>query len=359
MSADWDALAVSARRPYCAPAWMLSWWGHVAAPEARLRAVAVHDGHELVALAPCFVDPGTPATYRTLAAGTSHRVEPIARPGAEREAAGVIAAALAEADPAPGVLSFEYVDQRVGWSDLLAASWPGSKRPVPLLARAEPAPTVALSAEDYPAWMKTKSRNFRSQAGRLRRRLEAEGASFHLATSPEEIEAGVPEFARLHHARWENRGGTVALGPGVLPMLVEAGAELAESGRLRLHSIEVDGRTISSHLFVAAGGEVAYWNGGFDERFAAHQPSMQTLLAAVEECFARGDERLDLGGGAHAYKYRLADGEDTVESHLLAIRGRRYPLTRARLAPRQLRRATANRLPEGARSKLQAALRRG
>jgi hypothetical protein len=40
----WDELAVVTRRPYCSPAWVLSWWQHVRPPQAALRTVAVLDG---------------------------------------------------------------------------------------------------------------------------------------------------------------------------------------------------------------------------------------------------------------------------------------------------------------------------
>ncbi|MGI8846114.1 MAG: GNAT family N-acetyltransferase, partial [Thermoleophilaceae bacterium] len=274
----WDALAVAAERPFCAPAWMLAWWGHVPGPRAQLRTVLVHEGDELVAVAPYFAEtrPGGPTRYRILAAGTSHRVEPVARPGSERAAAAAVAATLAQATPRPALIAFETVDRRIGWSDLIASSWPGSRRPRPMLGFSGPAPTVTLDAADFPAWLQTKSRNFRSQAGRLKRRLEGLGARFCLAATEDEVERGLADFARLHYARWEDRGGTVALTPAVERMLLDAGRELLAAGRLRLHSIEVDGQTISSHLFVAAGGEIAYWNGGFDDRFAAEQPSMQT-----------------------------------------------------------------------------------
>jgi CelD/BcsL family acetyltransferase involved in cellulose biosynthesis len=360
LRAGWDALAVAARRPYCAPAWMLAWWQHVPSAHAALRAVAVHDGPDLVALAPYYAErrAGRPTVYRVLAAGTSHRVEPVARPGTEREAAHAIAATLGAASPRPALLSFETVDHRVGWCGLLSEAWPTRRRPVPLLTWTEPAPTISLEAESFAAWLQGKSRNFRSQAGRLRRRLEGQGAQFRLASTPDELERGLADFARLHYARWEDRGGTVALTPAVEAMLMEAGRELLTDGRMRLHSIEVDGQTISSHLFVAAGGEVAYWNGGFDERFAAEKPSMQALLAAVEEGFGRQDRRMDLGGGGQDYKYRLADGEDLVESAQLAVRDRGYPVTRAQLAPRQARSAIGRRLPDDARNRLRKALGR-
>ena len=88
------------------------------------------------------------------------------------------------------------------------------------------------------------------------------------------------------------------------------------------------------------------------------KPSMQTLLAAVEEGFARQDIRVDLGGGGQDYKYRLADGEDLLDSRQLALPGRGYPITRLQMAPRQARRAIARHLPESTRARLLDMLRR-
>ena len=47
----WDRLAVTSQRPFCAPAWMLSWWRHGARPGSRLRTVIVHRGDELLGVA--------------------------------------------------------------------------------------------------------------------------------------------------------------------------------------------------------------------------------------------------------------------------------------------------------------------
>ena len=92
---------------------------------------------------------------------------------------------------------------------------------------------------------------------------------------------------------------------------------------------------------------------GFDERFAAEKPSMQALLAAIEEGFARHDRRMDLGGGGQDYKYRLADGEDTVG---LPPAGRaRPPLPadpRCSWRPARRKRAVGRHLPDGVRSRL-------
>ena len=357
----WDALAVAESHPFCAPAWMLAWWRHVPGPRAQLRVVVVHHGDDLVAVAPFYVQSrlGMPTHYRILGAGTSHRAEPVARADFRDEAARVIAEELSGAEPRPALIGFESVDVRSGWPARIVESWPGSRRPWSSREWSGPAPTVNLQGLTFEDWIKTKSRNFRSQSGRLRRHLEARGAHFHVATNENELEWGLGELSRLHYARWRRRGGSSALDPSVERTLAEAGRELLPSGRFRLVWIEAEGRAISAHAFLAAGREVSYWNGGFDELWAREQPSMRALIVAIEDAFARSDCRLDLGGGAEPYKYRLADGEDTLETTLIAPRGGRYPLTRLQLAPRRLRGALARRLPARAHERLSRIRRLG
>jgi len=350
----WDALAVAEGRPFCAPAWMLAWWRHVPGPRAQLRVVVVHHGDDLVAVAPFYAqsNPGMPTHYRILGAGTSHRAEPLARAEFRDEAARVIARELSGTEPRPAVIGLESVDVRSGWPARLVESWPGNRRPWSSQEWSGPAPTVSLEGLTFDEWIKTKSRNFRSQSGRLRRRLEARGAHFHFAADEEELEWGLGELSRLHHARWQGRGGSTALDPSVERTLVDAGRELLPSGRFRLLWIEVEGRAISAHAFLAAGREVSYWNGGFDEEWASEQPSMRALIEAIDDAFARSDLRFDFGGGAEPYKYRLADGEDTLETILIAPRDARYPLTWLQLAPRRLRGAISRLLPEPAHERL-------
>jgi CelD/BcsL family acetyltransferase involved in cellulose biosynthesis len=133
-------------------------------------------------------------------------------------------------------------------------------------------------------------------------------------------------------------------------MLMDIGAAHIESGRFRLWILEAEGTAISAQLFARAGGEVVYFNGGWDERFAKLKPAMLGILAAIEDAFADGDERLDLGPGAQPYKLRLADGDDPLTWSLLMAPGPRLPLTLARsarmLAAERTRGALKRRLPE-------------
>jgi CelD/BcsL family acetyltransferase involved in cellulose biosynthesis len=217
---------------------------------------------------------------------------------------------------------------------------------------------VTLEAEDVDAYLKSRSSNFRQQMRRARRKLEKEGAVFRTAATPEEIDRDLDAFERLHNARWEHRGGSAALVEGVDAMLRQAGRDLLEGGRLRLDSIDVGGRTVSSQLYLAAGGEVTYWLGGFDDDFGSYKPALVALVEAIADSLRRGDDRFDLGPGDQDYKYRLADGKEELAWVTLVPPGPAHLLGRAALAPTQARRALAARLPEDARERVKKLLRR-
>jgi CelD/BcsL family acetyltransferase involved in cellulose biosynthesis len=346
--AEWDRLAIAAGRPYCAPAWMLAWWLHVAPPGARLRAVLAVDDRGLAGIAPFFRDrgPGGVARHRLLGIV---RAEPLARPGMEAEAARLFATALAGLDGAPDLIRFEGVPADSAWLRHLAEAWPG-RRPWLHTDKTDVAPTVVLSPSGFDEWFAGKSRNFRQQMRRARRQLEERGATLGIATS-EELPAAVDALARLHRSRWEAKQGGAVLDEKACRMLVQAGRGQPE-GRFRLWSIRVEDRIISAHLFIAAGGEVAYWLGGFDEAWAAHHPSLVTILAALEHAWGSGDRRVDLGWGGQRYKYRFAGGEDRLAWWTLVPPGPRSVRTRLAVAPAIAMRAAGSRLPPGLRDRV-------
>ena len=346
----WDDLAVSSARPYSSPSWLLAWWRPAAPAGALLRVAAAFDGDELVGVAPFFALPahGGLTRYRLLAAGASAHVEPLARAGRERQAGIVLAGTLAAATPRPDILRLEGVPATSPWPDLLAHNWPGRSRPWCHEEATTPAPAISLEGRTFAAWFGSKSRNFRQQMRRGRRQLEERGAVFRLASNEEELQRDLRAFSGLHRSRWSPRGGSGVLTTGVERMLADAGRELVSAGRLRVWSVDVDGLTIASTIFLAAGGEVGYWLGGFDEAWAAQRPSLQAILAAVEDAFERGERRFDLGPGAADYKYRFADGDEILSSVALVPQGPAQSRARTSVlssaASRTIRREVAARL---------------
>jgi CelD/BcsL family acetyltransferase involved in cellulose biosynthesis len=354
--ADWDALAVATSQPYCAPGWMMAWWEHAAPPDAELRVVAVRDGDGLAGVTPFYAERHRGGTLwlRPLGAGTAARLGPLARPGSERAVAGAAAAALAQAHPAPAIVAFEETRDGDGWPEWLARSWPGG----PARVHRHPyvrAPGLALDAAGFDDWLARKSSNFRQQLRRARRQLEGRGAQFRVSTDGPALLADLRAFARLHTARWSDRGGSSSLGDGVEEMLADAAGRLPE-GRMRVYSIDVDGEPISSQVFVAAGDELSYWNGGFDERFARERPAIQALAFAIEDGFRLGARRIDLGPGEQDYKYRLADGDEPLGLARVVAPG---PLNRLRYAPEGLRRLASERLDDDQKARLRRIMRGG
>lgn len=333
----WDELAVALGAPACLPGWQLAWWRTQAPPGAMLRVAVATAGGRVVGVAPFFAVPlrGGRWEHRLLAARVTHDAGPLVAPEWRDAVVPRLGAALAAAGPAPVRLTLEGVDVAADWLTRMRSAWPGERTPWELVERREVAPYVDLRHDGYDAWLAAKSANFRQQARRYRRRLHDAGGAVRATRSLDELERDVDALVRLHHARWDGRGGS-SLPRDVGGFLVAAGRELLPSGRMRLWVVERGSRPIGALLFIAAGGRVIYWNGGFDEREAALRPAFVAMLAAIEDAIARGEHTLDLGEGGQGYKRRLADGERMLQWSVLVPRGPRHLLTRAGLGKRWL-----------------------
>ena len=355
--APWDELAQQRGLPYCSPHWLLPWWNHVAPSKASLHVIAVWEGSELVAIAPFFALTARTggADYHLLGHKTSPRVEPLCAEGFELVAGRLFADALGRENPRARLVCFDGIPANSSWPRLLADAWPGA-RPWIHTELLRPAPTVELCADGYDAWLANKSKNFRQQMRRSRRKLDERQAVARLPQSGTEIKQSLADFARLHRARWDSRGGSRVLDRRVEDMLAEVAEVMPAGSRFRLWTIEASGQTISAHIFLSAGGEVSYWLGGFDEAWAPLHPSMLTIAAALEHSLHVGDRRLDLNSGAQPYKYRFADDEDQLAWKQLVPRGRTSLITSARLIRRDLVRKAYERLSEPTRERIKRTL---
>ena len=345
-ASEWDELAVEAGRPYCTPAWQLAWWRHAAPANALLRAIVVRDGDAVIGIAPLYVsrEAAQGSAYRFLAAPHSSPVEPLARPGREADVASVLGEWLPRLTPAPDSLLFEGVPADSVWPSLVASAWNGSV--APLVERSVPAPAVDCSASSFDEWLATRSGHFRKRLRSRRRRIEGRGAAFVRATTPEAARGALETFAALHRKRWA-RKEMEFVDERLERMLVAAAAadDLVAAGRLRVWSLTAGHGIVAVEVLLAAGGTVSSWQGSFDEAWASEQPSLQTLVAALEDAFASGDQLFDLGPGGQDFKYRLADRETEVRWLALIPRGRGYALRRARRTALRVRPLVASKVP--------------
>jgi CelD/BcsL family acetyltransferase involved in cellulose biosynthesis len=332
----WEELAAANGRPQMTPAWVTSWWHHLAPSDAEPRFVVVREDKEIVAVAPFFVEAGGGRVdYRIPNIQTCAGLSPLAVPGREEEVAAAIATVLStEMTPRPDLVAFEGVPADSPWPDALRAGWPGRMRPPLRRYTTHPSPAIAMSEDSFEAWLGGKSSNFRQQMRRARKKFAKAGGTSRKSTAAT-LAADVEVFVRLHAARWQSKPGEsnlVAFGDRLAPMLEDTGRGMGPNG-FRLHLLEMDGEPVAALIFLAVGGRPLYLNCGWDERFAQFKPAMLALLDAVEESFELGDTRIDLGLGQESYKLRFADDDSPVAWTILMVPGSRLPLTAARMAP--------------------------
>ncbi|HEX8105976.1 MAG TPA: GNAT family N-acetyltransferase [Solirubrobacteraceae bacterium] len=360
----WDALAVAASRPYGAPAWQLGWWRRAARPDGEPLALVARDGAHIAGLFALYATrtPTGLERLRVLGAAMAQGTGPVALPGREPEVARAFAEALAlRRGPRPATLELQGVLDGERWAALMRDGWPGRARPLLLHDRRVVAPLVTLAAgiDTLDGWLAGRSANFRQQVRRARRKLESAGARFHRAESPAEIAAVLPALLALHERRFEERGGSAAVDARTEAVLAEVARQAGGGGRAHVEAIDLDGQTISAHLFLTAGEEMTYWLGGFDDEHAAGKPGLVALVAGVGTALERGVRRLDLGPGEHPYKYRMADAERHLDWLRLLPPGPRLPLTLAQLAPRWAAREAVRRVPPERIESVRARFRRG
>jgi CelD/BcsL family acetyltransferase involved in cellulose biosynthesis len=353
---NWDALAGAASRPYCAPGWALPWWRHVRPSGSRLSAVAVHQGAELVGLAPLYLGRTTSGltTCRVLADGAGSYCEPLAAAHLRLDVAGALATALD--DHAVDVLSLSAVPVDSPWPQLLQEVWPGCR---PHLSRvsAMGSPYVDLRSGGTEEWFDGRSRNFRQQIRRRRREFLRRGGSLQVARTEDDALTGLQELVRLHQGRWATRGGSQAL-HGSMPEMLDSACRELGPARLQVWTATAEGVTVAAVLFMAAGEEMHYWLGGFDQAWAPLSPSLLLLVEAVMHGPEFGCRRISLGPGSQPYKQRMATGEDDLVWVDVLPRTGRYPYVRLRQAPYRFRRIVANRTPPEAKNRLRHAVDR-
>jgi CelD/BcsL family acetyltransferase involved in cellulose biosynthesis len=234
----------------------------------------------------------------------------------------------------------------------MAAAWPAARTVIRTDVRME-APTIALDG-DYDAWMSRRDRKFRKEARRTMRRLEELGVRPRLADE----EAAIDALVRLHDARWSGRGGS-NLGRGAREVVAEASRRLGgDPGRLAIALLESADGPVAAELVLCAGTTLAFWAGGFEPDWAVHAPGTQAMLSALSTAPAQV-RQVDLGGGAHDYKRRMADGTAPLVWCTLFPVTRRFVPIRLMLAPKHARfqaRTWFRRLPDSTQRRVRGLL---
>ncbi len=335
----WDALAIANAEPTSGPAWMLGWWRHVAPPGAQLRVVAVHDRNELIGIVPLCTEPRDPHRYRLLAHDFTSSVTPLAQADRTWEVAGAAAERVSRARPRLTALGLAPLLASSPWATALRDVWPGRMQPLMLRHSVANAPTITLDHTSLEDWLSSRGSSFRANARQRRRQFERAGGTARMSTY-ETVAADIQKFIVLHAGRWQKleqlgKSRLAALGDRLPLLLGELAQALLPTERFRLLLLELEGEPVAAQLAIAAGGELAGINTGWDERFKRFSPARLAVLYTLEDCFARGERRLSLGReesyrltqGTSSYKLGFADGNNPVAESVLIPVGVRLART--------------------------------
>ncbi len=345
LAPEWDQLAVAASNPVAAPAWALSWWRHVAAPEFQPRVVAVRERGALIGVAAFYLAPGRHGVREARLMGSDFGVcmEPLALGGREWDLAEGIGRVLAGSQPRPDVVAFGPMTLASHWTTALRAQWPGPLLGVSRQYRVEGAPVIVLREPSYEAWFATLSAKLRHSLRRGERAFAEAGGTSRWSTRAT-LRADAEAFAELHAARWKDRGWSrlADLGERLPDWLEELGSALIDSGRFRMCVLEVAGVPVCVDFGLLAGAQLAAVNSGWDERYAKLAPAKLAVLRVVQGAYEHGCARVHLGVGEKASKLRLANGNDPVAWTLFMPPSSRLPLTYGGALPGLLRRRASD-----------------
>ncbi len=350
LAVEWDALAVSTCNPVTTPAWVLSWWRHVAAPDFEPRVVVLRDHGTLVGVAPFYLSHTQRGLRECRLMGSDFGVcmQPLALPGREWDLARTIGELLAQSQPCPDVLEFGPMTLASHWITAVSVDWPGPVRAPAHRHRVDGAPVILLREPSFDAWFASLSSKMRRTLRRIEREFEQAGGSTRWSTA-QTLRADAQAFARLHTAgRWGERGSRLTdLGDRLVDWIEDLGRE---NERMRMCVLELDGVPICVDFGLCAGDQLAQINSAWDESRAELSPARLAVLRVVESAFEHECRQIHLGLGNFEHKLRLANGNDPVAWTTLIAPTRRLPLTYAHLLPglarKRVRDAAERALPE-------------
>ena len=287
----WELWRRAAATPFLSPAWLLPWW-QIFRP-GELRSVAVLDGARLIALAALYCDRG-----RLLPVGIalSDYLDVLADP-ADPRALPALARGVREL-PDWNELSLEELPPAAAALGLPAPEGCGDgaqpQSACPVLAL--PCSADRLG-DTIPAG---KLRKLRMSRHRAQRR----GGFAIECIANSGIGGFLRQLTRLHHARWQEKGGSETLrGELVEEFLVAATPRVlaAELGRLFL--LRLGDRCAGAYYGLSDGRRAYAWLGGFDPEFAYESPGTLLIAHAIESAVAEGCREFHFLRGRERYKY--------------------------------------------------------
>jgi CelD/BcsL family acetyltransferase involved in cellulose biosynthesis len=318
----WRSLAELRANPFLTPEWFTAWLA--AYPDEEPFAIVWRVDGEVRGVLPLVaVRAGASRLLRFAGARRGDWFTP-ACAEADEEAMGRACAEFLDGERgAWNQLRLDRIDRESAWPQAL---WEGGGRiAVATPRRTDTLPFVGFDEGGWDAYLAGRSRNFRSQLGRRRRKLEREhGLSFRMTAEASELEVDFDTFYRLHEERWEDRGGSSSGEELVERFHRSFAAAALERGWLRLWIAEADGKPAAAWYGWRLGYRYCYALSGLAKEYEPLALGTVLLAHTIEQAAAEGATVYDMMWGDEGYKSRFETGRREAATWVLGRRG--HPL---------------------------------
>jgi CelD/BcsL family acetyltransferase involved in cellulose biosynthesis len=296
---EWSALAERSSNLFGTWDWAESWWRHFGAGALSVVVCRGPDG-AAAAVLPLHLVRGQ---VRLLGHGPSDELGPICAPGDRDAAARALRRYLASAPFPWECFVGDDMPDDLGWDVVLGGR---------VVAR-RAGPVLRADGMDWPAFLATRSANFRGQVRSRERRLRQRYDVVLRETENEaELERDLDTLFRLHVARWGWPDAAKFAGPQARAFMEEFASTAVRHRWLRLRVLELDGRAAAATLNFRFGGAEWYYQGGRDPSLAHASVGFVLQAHAVREALNEGVGTYRFLRGDESYKRRFADDDAGV-----------------------------------------------
>lgn len=319
----WRRLAEARENPFLTPEWFRAWLA--THPEEEPFAIVWRRAGEVRGVLPLVrVRKNGARLLRFAGARRGDWFTPACRLEDEAEMATACAALLRAERRRWQLIRLDRIDRESSWPQALWAEGVETALAATRERRSDQLPYVDFEEGGYEGYLAGRSRNFRSQLGRRRRKLESEhGLSFRMTAEASELDQDLATFFRLHDERWDARGGSSSSGEGVREFQRAFAAAALEQGWLRLWIAEADGAPRAAWYGWRLGDRYCYSLSGLSKEYEPLALGTVLLAHTIERAAAEGAAVYDLMWGDESYKQRFETGRRDAASWVL---GRRNPV---------------------------------
>jgi CelD/BcsL family acetyltransferase involved in cellulose biosynthesis len=296
LSAEWDALLPSGRRPFDLHCWYTAWWRAFAGDD-EIAICTVRDGGALVGAVPLQRHGND---LQAMANSHSGIFRPLASSPAAMDA--LIVAALQDSRK----LILRDLRQQDPGIETVADDARGAG--MLLLLEAGSRSSVVATGGELGDWVEQSHSTWKKRLRRYRRKMDKDyEATFEIARSPTDLEAELAEGFALEAGGWKGAAGTAIVStPETADFYREIAAAFHDRGELRLSRIALDGEAVAFSFCIEHGGRLYSLKAGYDESFRRIVPGLVMQLSIIEACFEREVETYELLGEETEWKAKLA-----------------------------------------------------